>query len=173
MSILTGKEIQKQIAKVNIKIKPFKSEQISTNSYDLKLSNKLIRYVDDQIDPSRRNAYEEIVIPSEGYLMKARDFYLGSSVEIVGSKKFVPLIHAKSGIARQGLFVHVTADLVDIGFEGNITFQLYPTRDILVKPNMLIGQVTFWQTIGEIELYDGKYHNSSGPQVSKTYLDFD
>ena len=75
MSILTGKEIQKQIAKVNIKIKPFKSEQISTNSYDLKLSNKLIRYVDDQIDPSRRNAYEEIVIPGNSKSSMKNKYY--------------------------------------------------------------------------------------------------
>ena len=104
--------------------------------------------------------------------MKAQEFYLGSSLEIVGSNKFVPLIHAKSGIARQGLFVHVTADLIDIGFMGNITFQFHPTKDILITPNMLIGQVTFWKTIGEINLYDGKYQFSKGPQISKTYLDF-
>jgi len=97
---------------------------------------------------------------------------LGHSSEIIGSKKFVPIIHAKSSIARLGLFVHVTADLIDIGSIGNITFQLYATLPIKIYPNMLIGQVSFWVPKGKINLYKGKYKNSVGPKASEIHKDF-
>jgi hypothetical protein len=38
-----------------------------------------------------------------------------------------PTNSGKSGTARMGLFVHVTADLIDIGSHGVTTFQLYAT----------------------------------------------
>lgn len=170
--ILTGNKINEEIKNKNIIIETFNQKNLSTNSYDLALSNKLIRYTDDFIDPKKKSNFEIITIPEEGFLLKKNSFYLGSSVEILGSTKYVPLIHAKSGIARLGLFVHVTADLIDIGSIGNITFQLYATMPIKVFPNMKIGQVTFWNVDGEISLYNGKYQNSNGAQPSKTYLDF-
>lgn len=170
--ILTGNKIKEEVAEKNIILEPFKMENITTNSYDLSLGNKLIKYTDKIIDPKKKTNYEIITIFEEGFVLEKNSFYLGSSVEILGSKKFVPLIHAKSGIARLGLFVHITADLIDIGSIGNITFQLYPTMPIKVFPNMKIGQVTFWNVDGEISLYEGKYQKSSGPQPSKTYLDF-
>jgi dCTP deaminase len=37
---------------------------------------------------------------------------------------------------------------------------------------MLIGQVTFWQVVGEINLYKGKYQGSMGPCASKIFNDF-
>lgn len=170
--ILTGNKISEEVKNENIIIQDFNSQNISTNSYDLSLGNKLIRYTEALIDPKKEAAFEIITIPEDGFLLEKNSFYLGSSVEILGSNKYVPLIHAKSGIARLGLFVHVTADLIDIGSIGNITFQLYPTMPIRVYPNMKIGQVTFWNVDGEISLYQGKYQNSKGAQPSKTYLDF-
>lgn len=170
--ILTGNKITEEVKNKNIIIKDFNQKNISTNSYDLSLANKLIRYTEDLIDPKKKVTFEIITIPKEGFLLEKNSFYLGSSVEVLGSNKYVPLIHAKSGIARLGLFVHITADLIDIGSIGNITFQLYPTMPIKVFPNMKIGQVTFWNVDGEISLYNGKYQNSNGVQPSKTYLDF-
>ena len=170
--ILTGEEIKKEVKNGNIIIKDFHEVCCTTNSYDLSLGNKLIRYTSEYVDPKVVPQYETIEIPKEGYILKQGSFYLGSSKEIIGSEHYVPLIHAKSGIARMGLFVHITADLIDIGSVGNTTFQFYSVLPIKLYPGMKIGQVTFWKPIGEIELYKGKYQNSSGPQVSKTFLDY-
>lgn len=98
--------------------------------------------------------------------------YLTSSKEKIGSNHFVPIIHAKSGIARLGLFVHITADIIDIGYYGKTTFHLYPINDIIIYPNMRIGQVSFWKPKGIIELYKGKYQNSDFPRPSEIYKDF-
>ena len=104
-------------------------------------------------------------------ILPKNSFFLASSKEKIGSNFYVPMIHAKSGIARLGLFVHVTADLIDIGYYGEITFQLYSTLPVRIYPGMKIGQVTFWVPKGEITLYDGKYQGSIGPKTSKTYHD--
>ena len=64
------------------------------------------------------------------------------------------------------------ADLIDIGSHGVTTFQLYATLPVRIYVDMLIAQVSFWKPLGDIELYKGKYQNSTGPQPSMTYKDF-
>jgi dCTP deaminase len=108
----------------------------------------------------------------EGFVVNKGDFCLAASVEVVGSYNYVPIIHAKSGIARLGLFIHCSTGLFDIGSIGNVTFQLYSTLPVRIYPGMLIGQVTFWKPKGSIDLYKGKYQGSLGPQPSKIYKDF-
>ncbi len=70
-----------------------------------------------------------------------------------------------------GLFVHVTADLIDIGSFGVSTLQLYATLPVKIYPGMLIAQVSFWQPKGKITLYKGKYQNSIGPVISLCHRD--
>lgn len=170
--ILTGKKIIQELRNQKIDIYPFNKKRVTTNSYDLSLGNKIIRYKKSLIDPKEKNMYEEMIIPDEGLTLKAGDFVLGHSVERIGSDFYVPIIHGKSGTARMGLFVHVTADLIDIGSHGVTTFQLYATLPVRIYPGMLIAQVSFWVPFGDINLYKGKYQNSVGPQVSKMYKNF-
>lgn len=124
------------------------------------------------IDPRKENGFEIFEVGSEGLLLKRGDFVLGHSAEEIGSNHFVPIIHAKSSTARLGLFVHCTADLIDIGSHGNTTFQLYSTLPVRVYPGMRIAQVSFWQPKGEITLYEGKYQGSKGPRASEVHRDF-
>jgi dCTP deaminase len=170
--ILTGKKIIEEVANKKIEISPFNEKKVTTNSYDLTLGNTLIRYTCDVIDPKCEAPYEEIIIPEEGLVLQSGEFVLGHSNERIGSDFYVPLIHGKSGTARMGLFVHVTADLIDIGSHGVSTFQLFATLPVKLYPNMLIAQVSFWVPFGDIVLYKGKYQNSKGPRPSMTYKDF-
>lgn len=165
--ILTGCEIEKNVGLKKIRIEPFSAQRVTTNSYDLCLGSKYISYTSEILDPKVKPEYEIREIPKEGLLLGKGQFVLAATKEKVGSNHFVPIIHAKSGIARMGLFIHVTADLIDIGSFGNLTLQLYATLPVRVYPSMLIAQVTFWVPQGEIKLYDGKYQGSDGPQISK------
>jgi dCTP deaminase len=167
--ILTGKKIIEEVKKNRIEISPFHEERITTNSYDLSLGDTIIKYTSKIIDPKLKPSYEEIKIPKNGLILKAGDFVLGHSNERIGSDFYVPIIHGKSGTARMGLFVHVTADLIDIGSHGNTTLQLFATLPVRLYPNMLIAQVSFWVPFGKKILYNGKYQNSKGPQVSKSW----
>jgi len=170
--ILTGEKIKEEVANGKIEISPFASDRVTTNSYDLALGDTLIRYTSEILDPREKPEYEELTIPDEGLVLRAGDFVLGHSQERIGSDHYVPLIHGKSGTARMGLFVHVTADLIDIGSHGVSTLQLYATLPVRLHKGMLIAQVSFWRTYGDIVLYEGKYQNSTKPQASMTYKDF-
>lgn len=169
--ILTGKQIISSVQSKDITITPYSSDHVTTNSYDISLGDRYIRYLDEVLDPLKENRYEEIHIPDEGLILNRGDFVLAESYETIGSHKYVPLIHGKSGIARKGLFVHITSDLVDLGYLGKITLQLYATQKIVIYRKMKIAQVSFWLAHGEITLYNGKYQHGSGPQASKIHFD--
>ncbi|MFD8718526.1 dCTP deaminase [Streptomyces sp. NPDC059629] len=169
--ILTGDEVERQIGLGRISMSPFDSSRCTTNSYDLSLGRRLLTYTDAVLDPRRPPSYEIREMPDEGIDLTPGEFVLAETAEQFGSDHYVPLIHAKSGTARMGLFVHVTADLIDIGFLGQSTLQLYATLPVRIRPGMLIAQATFWQPVGAIRLYDGKYQLADGPQPSRTYLD--
>ncbi|VWB98968.1 dCTP deaminase [Burkholderia lata] len=170
--ILSGLKIRDEALAGNISISPFSEKNVTTNSYDLTIGSTVLRIRDEIIDPKREVQTEELEIPETGLVMQAGEFLLGCSEQIIGSEKYVPIIHAKSSIARLGLFVHVTADLIDIGSIGQVTFQLFATQNVTLYPGMEIGQVSFWVPRGEIRLYTGKYQGSKGPQPSKVYKDF-
>ena len=90
----------------------------------------------------------------------------------MGSNYYVPIINGRSSIGRLGLFVHITANLIDIGSINNWTLQFHAIQPVKIYKNMLIGQVTFWKPYGKIDLYSGKYKNSIGPEPSQIYKDF-
>lgn len=171
--ILTWIKISTEHLSGKIKISPFSLHHVNTNSYDLTLGNKFIRYTDAILDPKLRPKYEEIEIKNGDYIeMKKGDFLLASSKELIWSNFYVPIIHAKSWTARMWLFVHVTADLIDIGSYGATTFQLYATLPCKVYPWMKIAQVSFWETLWEIKLYEWKYQWSIWPRASEVWKDF-
>ncbi len=170
--ILTGTEIASEQRAGRITLAPFDDAHVTTNSYDLTLGDDLIAYVDPVLDPRKQPTVRPVPFDADGNCRLERgDFVLGHSNEVLGSNHYVPIIHARSSIARLGLFVHVTADLIDIGSCGQVTFQLYATLPIVLRRGMKLGQVTFWVPKGDITLYEGKYKNSSGPRSSMAYCD--
>lgn len=169
--ILTGSQIILSVQNKDILISPFSETRVSTNSYDLSLGETYLRYIEPILDPRKENKYAKCIIPEEGLILKKGDFILAETIETIGSEKFVPILHGKSGIARLGLFVHITANLVDLGYLGRITLQLYATQPIVLYKGMHIAQLTFWMAKGEVTPYMGKYQNGKGPQASKTHYD--
>lgn len=169
--ILTGHEIRAQVLRHRIHIEPFHDHYITTNSYDVCLHHELIRYTDPILDPRRKPGFETIRIPDDGFLLKKNEFVLGATHETIGSDFYVPIVHARSSIARLGLFVHITADLVDIGYRGRLTLQLYAIADVLLRHSTRIAQISFWVPKGSVELYSGKYQGASGPRASEAYRD--
>ncbi len=171
--ILTGPKIESEVKNGNIIITPFNQDQINPNSYDFRIGSKLLVYKDKILDTRNDNETIEIDIPSEGYVLQPDKLYLGHTIEIVGSNKFVPIVRGKSSTGRVGLFIHITADLIDIGYIGQYTLMLHAVQPVRIYPNMRIGQVTFWKTLGKIVLYDGKYQKGNGPQSSQVFKDFE
>jgi len=162
--ILTGNEIEKEIIKGNIIVEPFIKDNMNPNSYNYRLGNilKEIFY-----DKNGNQNVKEIVIPEEGYLLKKECFYLGNTFEKIGSKKYSMRLIGRSSIGRYGLFLQISADLGHVGSCHCWTLEIIPLQNILVYPLMKIGQVSFWENFGEIDLYNGYYGNFSEPTISK------
>jgi dCTP deaminase len=171
--ILTGPEIIKQVRNGRIQIEPFNISQVNPNSYNFRLGGTIKYYVNDVLDPKIKQEVREVHVGSEGYVLNPGRIYLGHTFEIMGSDYYVPIVKGRSSSARLGLFIHITADLIDIGSHNQWTLQLYAVQPIKVYPQMLIGQVTFWKVLGDIEVYKGKYQGSIGPYESQIYKDFE
>ncbi|MEU4499547.1 dCTP deaminase [Streptomyces sp. NBC_00210] len=170
--ILTGAEISRQVDKGRITIDPFDERQLNPNSYNFRLGDVLKVYTNEVLDPRVPQPTRDIRIPPAGIALGPDRIHLGHTMEVLGSEHYVPIVKGRSSSARLGIFVHVTADLIDIGSTGQVTLQLFAVQPVLVYPGMLIGQVTFWVPEGPIRLYEGKYQGSRGPVSSLIHRDF-
>lgn len=171
--ILTGSEIIKQINRHRIVIEPFDPHNITTNSYDFHLGDKIGVYENKVLDMKKQNKILLKTIPKNGMVLQPNKLYLGHTAEVMGSDYYVPIIRGKSSTGRIGLFIHITADLIDIGSINQYTLMMNATQPVRIYPGMPIGQVTFWRVKGKIDkLYHGKYNGLKGPQPSQVYKDF-
>jgi dCTP deaminase len=170
--ILTGPAIQAEVEAGRIQIDPFDPRCLNPNSYDFRLSDSLLVYANTVLDSARENPVTEIPIDTIGVVLDPSRVYLSSTVEVMGSDHYVPIIRGKSSTARLGLFINITADLIDIGSHNRWTLQLHCVQPVRIYPGMLIGQVTFWVPQGEIRLYDGKYQGSMTARPSESFRDF-
>jgi dCTP deaminase len=146
--ILTGTEIVAQRAAGRIRIEPFNESQIGPNSYDFRLGGTLEMYESEALDFRKDNPRTTITIPDDGLVLRTDRIYLGCTEELIGSDHFAGIVHARSSVARMGLFVHVTADLIDIGSFDRSILQLHAVQPVRVFRGMRIGQVTFWSVMG-------------------------
>lgn len=168
--ILTGSEIEKQVASGKIHISPFSTKNINPNSYNYRLSPTLLEIRDPIIDPRFKSQYREIELSEEGFLLLPRQLYLGNTVEVIGSSEYVPTLMGRSSLGRLGLFLQITADLGQLGTCHSWTLEMTVVQPLIVYPRMVIGQVCFWAIDGNKEyLYNGKYHKDLAPHCSKFY----
>lgn len=170
--ILTGEQIEKAVSNGEIIINPFDKTQIGTNSYDFKLGSKCLIYKSIQLDSATENEVIEIPIPDEGLLLEPSRIYLINTLETMGSNNFVPVIRGRSSIGRLGIFIDITADLIDLGSINQWTLQLHSVMPVKVYKEMLIGQVTFWVPKGDKTFYAGKYKNFESPVKSFSFKEF-
>jgi dCTP deaminase len=169
--ILTGSQIESGVRKQDIIIRPFRKSQIGPNSYDFRLGNRCCIYTDGVLDAAKKNKTRTLTIPKRGMLLQPDRVYLVNTEEIMGSSRFVPIIRGRSSVGRLGVFIDITADLIDLGSINQWTLQLHAVHPVHIYPGMLIGQVTFWTTFGRRVQYGGKYRGRTSPVPSLSYLD--
>jgi dCTP deaminase len=170
--ILTGPEIRAEVEAGRITIDPFSGSFLSPNSYDFHLGTDIGWYSRRTLDCRKENPFTRAVIPAGGMVLRPSRIYLASTREVMGSGHFVPIIRARSSVARLGLFIHCTADLIDIGSVNRWTLQLHAVQPVRIYPGLRIGQVTFWVPRGRIVLYQGKYQGSMRAEPSQIWRDF-
>lgn len=169
--ILSGHAIRDAVECGEIVIDPFDPGCLGPNSYDFSLGTRCMRYIQGTLDARRPNEVEVVEVGPNGILLDPSRLYLWNTAEVMGSKKFVPIIRGRSSVGRLGIFIDITADLIDIGSINSWTLQLHAVSPVRVYPGMLIGQVTFWKVEGRISLYRGKYGGLQSPVPSLAHAD--
>lgn len=164
--ILTGKEITREILAGNISINPFNCDQINPNSYNYRIGSN-IKVFDSFV--GFRPTFTEVTIPENGIVLKPLQLYLSKTLEVIGSKKYAMSLIGRSSLGRLGLFLQISANLGHTTSKHNWTLELIATQRIRVYPNMIIGQVSFWENKGEFEQYTGQYGRLNNTQESFIY----
>lgn len=164
--ILTGKEIINEINLGNILIQPFNIDQINPNSYNYRLS-ETIKIFQGMNGP--KPVFVEAKIPAGGIILKTRQMYLAHTFEVIGSKKYAMSLIGRSSLGRLGLFLQISANLGHTTSRHRWTLELVAAHKIKLYPNMIIGQVSFWENKGNIEVYNGQYGTLNNTQESLIY----
>ena len=180
MGWLTGKKVIEEVKAGRIRINPFSGEQVNPNSYDYRLGPLLRKLLFNSerngipcVDPKLPMQYKEIEIPEDGYMMIVEEAYLGYTIEEFGSEYYASLCTGKSSVGRLFIKNHACAGLIDQGFYGHITLEMTAKLPTVVYPKMRIGQMFWFESVGEVELYKGKYNSNNAAQPSKIYMDIE
>jgi dCTP deaminase len=96
------------------------------------------------------NAYLKEVPPDNAGIITLRPhtFYLADLKQHTALPADIAMhIQGKSSLARLGVLVHLTAPHAHAGWTGRLTLEIYNLGpfNIEMKPNMVIGQLTFWK----------------------------
>ena len=169
--ILSGEEIRRRLGG-DIKIEPFRDEQLNPNSYNLTLHNELLVYEEVVLDLKEANRFRRIEIPPQGLVLSPNQVYLARTVEHTETHNLVPMIEGRSSIGRLGLFVHVTAGFGDVGFRGFWTLEMFAVQPIRIYPGVQICQIFYHVLDGEALEYRSKYQDNTDIQPSLLYQEF-
>lgn len=180
--ILSGPEIKKQVAAGKIIIDPFNEGQLNPNSYNLRLSNKLLTYKLSwekdfyahwqglAIDMAKEPTTNELLIPDDGLILLPGTLYLGATMEYTETHPpFVPTIEGRSGIGRLGLATHVTAGFGDTNFRGTFTLELIVIHPLRVYAGVSVCQIIYTEMRGEAKPYTGSYQGQRDPRPSSIW----
>ncbi len=178
MAILTDKEILTQIRLGNIVIDPFDPKNLGPNSYDVHLSPYLVVYDDHILDLRKKPRTRVIKIPQEGYVLLPGKLYLGTTVEYTETHGFVPMIEARSSVARLGLTIQM-AGFGNVGFCNHWTLEMTVVHPLKIYAGAAIAQLIYSTIEGEVsspyhKRKNAKYRNRSiTPVPSLIYKDLE
>lgn len=162
--ILTGSAIRHAIEAGEITFEPFNDGAVNPNSINYRLGPDIQEVVQSGVDETK-----SIPLPLEDgrFLLRKGKFYLGHTLEIIGSDKYVTSLIGRSSTGRLGLFVQVSANLGHMGAIHKWTLELVPVIDIYLYPGQLLGQVSFWTSYGDPLPYEGWFGQHNTPMPSK------
>jgi len=163
-----------QMGKINIS--PFDLECLQPASYDCRLGNEFL-FLDTTkvtyISNKESIPYKKMVV-DDTITIPAKSFVLATTQEIVTlAPNVTGFVEGRSSIGRLGLFVQ-NAGLIDAGFSGNITLELFNANDVplVLEVGTRICQLVFFEMRHDaINSYCGKYQNQKGTTGTKANQD--
>lgn len=195
-AVLSDRTIMKYNKKGILIEQPILPNQLQPNSVDLTLGNtfKIIKGNADNsgtkiIDPKQRIKYKSgsftVGKPDtpyageEYFYLNPSQFCLLSSKEVLNIPNgILSFVQGRSSIARLGIQTE-QAGLIDAGFRGNITFEVYNQTPypIILFAGMRIAQVYFFKAQYADTIYgsmnsNSKYNDQEGATGSRINQDF-
>lgn len=148
--------------------------QFQPCTIDLRLGSKFIYWVGRK-QPGWPIEVQQRVAETPCFLLKQGQFVLAETHEIVGIPDWLcAKVDGRSSIGRQGVTAHITAGLIDPGFNGKITLEIknlgYETMKL--EAGMRICQLEFHALSSPVERPYGhpglksKYQNQLGVQAA-------
>jgi len=148
---LSDKDIKAAVDRGEITLSDFDAKRLQPASYDIVLGNKFLLtdgYSTHFIDPERKifpKTREVIIGDDEEFALHPGVSILGTTKDVIGSRKYLIQLSGKSSLARIGLIVHNTAGIINPGDILNITLELCNLNfvPIILRPGMKIAQLLF------------------------------
>jgi dCTP deaminase len=169
--ILTGSCIHREVLARRIHIGDFDAARLEPNSYGFRLAPGIIRYDQDVLDcfGPVRTVREEM--GPEGYVLRPRTFYLGSTMEAMGSEHYAATLYASRSVSTAGIWIQFSAPLGHSGAIFPWTLEILVANPIRVYPGMTIGKLAFWTMQGKPRGYQGRYTGSTSAVASRLSMD--
>ncbi len=169
--ILSGPEILSEVRAGRIHIDDFDAERIEPNSYGFRLAEDILWYHNEVIDCFRPPEAEHVKMGPEGMVLEPGRFYLGSTMEAMGSPHYAATLYACRSASTLGIWIQFSAPLGHSGAVFPWTLEMKVAQPVRVYPGMVIGKLAFWSMQGEPTIYNGKYSGSESAVVSRLSLE--
>ncbi len=175
--ILSDGTIKQMLKDGSLTIDPIREEAIQPASVDCYLGNHFLIVDHNHMDSIRLDSQikyrevecEHITIPANSFLLATTKEYFKLPSNIMA------MVEGRSSVGRTGLFIQ-NAGLVDPGFEGNITLELYNANSLPIKldAGRRICQIVFYKMDKDVlNPYNGKYQGQKKSTGSKIFDDFE
>lgn len=159
VGVLSGRTIRQKVDDEEIVVNPEPTdEQFQPASLDVRLGAGLYDVAADELLSEPGSGEPVTIEPGR--------FYLGHTLDVVYlPENVIAILAGRSTIGRLGVVVHKTAGIIDPGFEGDVTLEMYnfSERPITFQPGERVAQLVFMYTDRWTRGYDGKYAGQRGP----------
>jgi dCTP deaminase len=169
--ILTGPEIHRMVEAGEVVIDPYDPARLEPNSYGFTLGKTFAVYDDALVDIRSPLQPREFSICPEGYVFEPGRFYLGHTAECIGGRSYASELYANLSTALCGVFIQTSAPLGHTGAVIRWTLEITVAHPVRLFAGMQIGKICFWDTMGDMSPYAGRYSGSAGVVPSRIILD--
>lgn len=181
--LLARKEILQFIKKKKILITPFNESQVADVAIQLHLGylfrkpkktrglirrKELIVEINEQTSNDERYYeafFDKAIQVNDYFTLKPQEFALATTLEKIKlNNSTVGVLDGKSKIARLGLFIHISSQLIKPGVENTTVLELYNASPFTIKlrPGSQICQLTLHTTNSKAS-YVGAYAKQTSP----------
>lgn len=173
--LLSYETLEAHLKSQKITIDPLGPNALQPASIDLRLGSHFLSLDDscteflslDKDIQYKEYNQSEIILPPKSFLLATTLEYIKIPADITA------FVEGRSSIGRMGLFIQ-NAGLIDAGFEGQITLELFNSNSVPIKlqANRRICQLVFFNMDQKTNFpYKGKYQNQTLATGSKVYQD--